>query len=113
MGNSGTISQLPMHLHGMVLNSLNHSITASFFSYLPCYSIQLWGCASDSNIQVIQCYQNKVLKYIVNTPWYFKIVTFIVILELRWLQKSSLSSPTLMKRDFKTTSTSKHPDFST
>jgi uncharacterized protein YeeX (DUF496 family) len=32
------------------------------------YGIQLWGCASDSNIQVIQCYQNKVLKYIVDAP---------------------------------------------
>jgi hypothetical protein len=34
------------------------------------YGIQLWGCASNSNIQVIQSYQNKVLKCIVNTPWY-------------------------------------------
>jgi hypothetical protein len=25
------------------------------------YGIQLWGCASDSNIEVIQRYQNKVL----------------------------------------------------
>jgi hypothetical protein len=36
------------------------------------YGIQLWGCASDSNIQVIQRYQNKVLKCIVNTPWYVR-----------------------------------------
>jgi hypothetical protein len=35
------------------------------------YGIQLWGCASESNIQVIQHYQNKVLKCIVNAPWYF------------------------------------------
>jgi uncharacterized protein YeeX (DUF496 family) len=34
------------------------------------YGLQLWGCASDSNIQVIQRYQNKVLKCIVNAPWY-------------------------------------------
>jgi hypothetical protein len=34
------------------------------------YGIQLWGCASESNIQVIQCYQNKILKCIVNAPWY-------------------------------------------
>jgi hypothetical protein len=33
------------------------------------YGIQLWGCASDSNIQVIQRYQNKVLKCTVNAPW--------------------------------------------
>jgi hypothetical protein len=32
------------------------------------YDIQLWGCASDSNIEVIKFYQNKVLNYIVNAP---------------------------------------------
>jgi uncharacterized protein YeeX (DUF496 family) len=36
------------------------------------YGIQLWGCASDSNIQVIQRFQNKVLKCIVNAPWYVR-----------------------------------------
>jgi hypothetical protein len=36
------------------------------------YGIQLWGCTSDSNIQVIQCYQDKVLKCIVNAPWYIR-----------------------------------------
>jgi hypothetical protein len=36
------------------------------------YRIQLWGCASDSNIQVIQRFQNKVLKCIVQTPWYIR-----------------------------------------
>jgi uncharacterized protein YeeX (DUF496 family) len=34
------------------------------------YGIQLWGCASEFNIQVIQRYQNKVLKCIVNAPRY-------------------------------------------
>jgi uncharacterized protein YeeX (DUF496 family) len=34
------------------------------------YGIHLWGCASESNIQLIQRYQNKVLKCIVNAPWY-------------------------------------------
>jgi hypothetical protein len=36
------------------------------------YGIQLWGWASDSNIEVIQRYQNKVLKCIVNAPWYVR-----------------------------------------
>jgi hypothetical protein len=36
------------------------------------YDIQLYGCASESNIQVIQRYQNKVLKCIVNAPWYVR-----------------------------------------
>jgi hypothetical protein len=34
------------------------------------YGIQLWGCASKSNIQTIQKLQNKVLRGTVNTPWY-------------------------------------------
>jgi hypothetical protein len=36
------------------------------------YGIQLWGCASDSNIQVIQRFQNKVLKCTVQAPWYIR-----------------------------------------
>jgi hypothetical protein len=36
------------------------------------YAIQLWGCANDTNIEVIQRYQNKVLKCIVNAPWYVR-----------------------------------------
>jgi hypothetical protein len=36
------------------------------------YGIQLWGCASESNIQVIQRYQNKVLKCIDNAPWHVR-----------------------------------------
>jgi hypothetical protein len=36
------------------------------------YGIQLWGCASDSNTEVIQSYQNKVLKRIDSAPWYVR-----------------------------------------
>jgi uncharacterized protein YeeX (DUF496 family) len=36
------------------------------------YGIQLCGCESYPNIQVIQRYQNKVLKYIVNGLWYVR-----------------------------------------
>jgi uncharacterized protein YeeX (DUF496 family) len=36
------------------------------------YSIQLWGCANDSNIQMIRHYQNKVLQCIVNALWYVR-----------------------------------------
>jgi hypothetical protein len=36
------------------------------------YGIQLWGCISDSDIEVIQCYQNKVPKCTVNAPWYIR-----------------------------------------
>ena len=34
------------------------------------YGIELWGCATRSNIAVIQRYQSKLLRTITNTPWY-------------------------------------------
>lgn len=36
------------------------------------YGIQLWGCASKSNKQTIQRFQNKVLRNIVDAPWYLR-----------------------------------------
>lgn len=36
------------------------------------YGIQLWGCTKKSNINIIQSYQNKVLRGIVNAPWYIR-----------------------------------------
>lgn len=36
------------------------------------YGIQLWGCTKKSNIQAIQTVQNKVLRGIVNAPWYVR-----------------------------------------
>ena len=34
------------------------------------YGIALWGCASKSNISIIQRYQSKLLRIITNAPWY-------------------------------------------
>ena len=34
------------------------------------YGLQLWGCAKQSNVQIIQRFQNKVLRNIVGAPWY-------------------------------------------
>jgi hypothetical protein len=48
---------------------LGRNFELSVWYGMVCYGIQLWGCASDSNIEVIQRYQNKVLKCIVNAPW--------------------------------------------
>ena len=36
------------------------------------YGIQLWGCAKDSNIRIIQTFQNKVLRTMVDAPWYVR-----------------------------------------
>jgi len=34
------------------------------------YGIPLWGTASNSNTEILQRFQNKVLRSIVNAPWY-------------------------------------------
>lgn len=34
------------------------------------YGIQLWGTASNSNIEILQRFQSKTLRMIANAPWY-------------------------------------------
>jgi len=34
------------------------------------YGVPLWGSASHSNIEILQKFQNKVLRTTVNAPWY-------------------------------------------
>ena len=36
------------------------------------YGIQLSGCTKQSNIDIIQQFQNEVLRNIVNAPWYIR-----------------------------------------
>ena len=37
--------------------------------HLWSYGIQLWGCTKESNTDIIQRFQNKVLRNIVDAPW--------------------------------------------
>lgn len=39
------------------------------------YGIQLWGCTKPSNTKIIQRIQSKVLRIIVNAPWYVSNLT--------------------------------------
>jgi hypothetical protein len=34
------------------------------------YGVQLWGCAKPSNTKIIQRVQSKILRMVVNAPWY-------------------------------------------
>jgi hypothetical protein len=40
------------------------------FKYIWTYGIQLWGTASNSNIEILQHFQSKILRPILNAPWY-------------------------------------------
>jgi len=35
------------------------------------YGIQLWGTVANSNLEILQRYQSKVLRIIINGPWYY------------------------------------------
>jgi hypothetical protein len=56
----GKTSQLSIQNKIMVYNQIIKPVWT--------YGIQLWGCASKTNIQIIQQFQNKVLRGIVNAP---------------------------------------------
>jgi hypothetical protein len=34
------------------------------------YGVQLWGSASNSNIEILESLQSKVLRIVTDTPWY-------------------------------------------
>lgn len=36
------------------------------------YGLQLWGCTRHTNINTIQKLQNKILRDIINAPWYIR-----------------------------------------
>lgn len=39
------------------------------------YGIEIWGTTSNSNIDVIARFQSKVLRAIVNSPWFVRKTT--------------------------------------
>jgi len=42
------------------------------------YGVQLWGTASNSNIEMLQRFQNKYLRIIVNAVWYASPMTLCI-----------------------------------
>lgn len=52
------------------------------------YGIQLWGCTKQSNKDVIQRFQNKVLRNIVNAPWYIRNKDLHKDLEIETVEES-------------------------
>jgi hypothetical protein len=67
------------------------------------YVIQLCGYASDADIEVIQRYENSLLKCIVNALWYVRNSDLH--------RDLGIETVTAMKRDVRTTSSSYSPDF--
>lgn len=51
------------------------------------YGIQLWGTASKSNINILQRLQSKILRTIINAPWYVSNKTIHTDLEMDLISK--------------------------
>jgi hypothetical protein len=77
------------------------------------YRIQLWGCASKSNIKRVQKFQNIVLRGIVNALGTPVIATSIGILALGWSLLKLKGQPRSMKIGFTSTLTWKRYSYST
>jgi hypothetical protein len=50
------------------------------------YGLELWGCASKSNISIIQRSQPKILRMIVDAPWYVSNATVHADLGISYVQ---------------------------
>ena len=58
------------------------------------YGIQLWGTASNSYIEILQRFQSKTLRSLLNAPWYVTNETIHRDLKSRYLQsKMKYTSP--------------------
>jgi hypothetical protein len=53
------------------------------------YGIQLWGTASNSNIEILEHFQSKTLHMIVDTPWYVPNTVIQRDLQIPTLKKKS------------------------
>jgi hypothetical protein len=45
-------------------------LALTILKHIWTYGVPIWGTASNSNIAILQRYQNNVLRTTVNAPWY-------------------------------------------
>jgi hypothetical protein len=57
--------------------SLENKITIykSILKLIWTYGIELWGCSKPSNTKILQTFQSKMLRQLVNAPWYVSNAT--------------------------------------
>jgi ribosomal protein S17E len=51
------------------------------------YGAEIWGCASKSNISIIQRSQSKILRMLANAPWYAPSITLHEDLNVRLVKE--------------------------
>ena len=53
------------------------------------YGIQLWGTARNLNIEILERFQSKLLRCIVNAPWHVPNIIIEKNLRIRSIKKRS------------------------
>jgi hypothetical protein len=96
------------HYHTVALSTHNKPVLyKQILKPVWTYGIQLWGCTKPSNAAIIQRFQNKLLRNIVDALFTFGTLTSIVISKWKWLRQKLNGSLGSMKRGFSITTRSK------
>ena len=69
------------------------------------YAIQLWGCTGQSNRNIIQRFQNRILRGIVDAAWYIRNDNLHKDLDVETVDSVIKSMLKVMNSDFNGTST--------
>ena len=77
------------------------------------YGIQMWGCTKQSNIGIIQWFQNKVLRNIVDASWYIRNADLHRDLQMEMVTNEIGKFARIMKKGISTTSKLKRSSCST
>ena len=88
-------SQMLRKMYWLLSRKLKLSIKNKILLYKECiikpvwiYRLQLWGAAANSNIEIVQRYQSKILRIIVDASRY--ITNEIETWKYQWLRKKSI-----------------------
>jgi len=83
----------PYFCHFVILIQHNWDVSPQSYAHfctilkpIWTYGIELWGCASKSNIAIMQRYQTKILGSIANAPWYVTNQTLHTDLQIPYVR---------------------------
>lgn len=86
----GRESKLSIHNKKLLYNQILRPVSS--------YGIQLWGCDSESTIQMIQRFQNKTLRNILDAPWYIRNSDIHKDLGIDTVRQTITDKPGTMKK---------------
>jgi hypothetical protein len=74
------------------LSKSNKLLCKTIFKPIWTYGMQLWGMASTSNKEILECFQLKALSMTVDAPWYVSDTVMQGISNYQHLRKKSAAT---------------------